>query len=64
MLQKPWDTLAKGIAGVGALNVGLTEFANINILNWLPEGMAMNIGVGLVGASGIYLLYLLMKKKL
>ena len=34
VLQKPWDATAKSLAGVAALNVGLIEFVNFNVLEF------------------------------
>jgi len=64
VLKKPWDTVAKALVGVGALNIGLVEFLGFDVLGFVPEGMITKVVVGAIGVSGLYVLSLLYNKKI
>jgi uncharacterized membrane protein YuzA (DUF378 family) len=63
-MNKTIETGAKVLAGVGALNWGLTQFASIDVLSYVPAGMIKTTVVGLIGLSGALVLYLVYKKKI
>ena len=62
-LPRVWDRTAKVLAGIGALNVGTSQFFNLDALTWIPVGMFNTLAVAAVGLSGLYLLYLAFKKR-
>ena len=65
MMPKFWHALALWLAGIGALNLGLTQFLNFDILGIIPGGATvMNVLVGAIGFSGGYLLWLKLRKKI
>lgn len=57
------ENIAFVLVIIGALNWGLVGFFNYNLVYaFLGAGLAARIIYGLVGASGIYLVYYLIKK--
>ena len=64
VLQKPFDGIAKTLAGVGALNWGTSVFANFDVLTFVPEGIATQAVVGAIALSGAYVLQLLWNKRI
>lgn len=62
-LGKPWDATAKTLAGLGALNWGLVEFASVNLVDFVPDAFSKVI-VGAIGLSGIYVLQLVYNKNI
>lgn len=63
-IPKPVHTLALVLAGVGAVNWGLSSFLNFNLLSFLPAGIIEKLLVAAIAASGAYVLYALYDKKL
>lgn len=63
-MNKMIETTAKVLAGVGALNIGLDRFANIDVLSYVPAGMFTTVVIAAVAASGAWVLYLTYQKKI
>lgn len=60
-------TLTKGaaiLAGIGALNWGLSQFASIDLLSYVPTGIANTVVVAAIAISGIVVLYQVYQKKI
>lgn len=65
MLGRPWDAVAKSVAAVGAINLGLSKFFGLDVLTYIPGGsMGMNIAVGAIALSGVYVIQLVLNKKI
>lgn len=64
VLPRPWDTVAKVLAGIGATNWGTSELLGFNVLSFVPEGMFTTVAVGAIGAAGLYVLALVYNKKI
>ena len=64
VLGKPWDMVAKVLAGVGAANWGTSQFVGFDVLGFVPAGMIKTVVVALIGLSGFYVLYLAYNKKI
>ena len=65
MLPKFWHGLALVLAGLGALNWGITKFLSLDLLALLPGGATvMSVLVGAIAVSGGYVLWLKIKKKI
>lgn len=62
-MNKAIENGAKAIAGIGALNWGLS-LASINLLEYAPTGIIKTAIIAAIGASGAYVLYLLYEKKI
>ena len=63
-MNKMIEKTAKILAGVGALNWGTAKFVGIDVLSYVPAGIATTVAVGAIGLSGAVVLYLLFKKKI
>lgn len=63
-MNKMIETGAKVLAGVGALNVGLSKLANIDLLSYVPDGIFSTVVVAAVAASGALVLYMIYQKKI
>lgn len=63
MIPRYIDKTAKVLAGVGALNLGLTEFMRVNLISLLPSALSL-VTIGAISVSGGYLLYLIFRKSI
>ena len=63
-MNKMIETGAKVLAGVGALNVGLSQFVNIDLLSYVPVGIFNTVVVAAVAISGGWVLYQVFQKKI
>lgn len=61
-MNKIVDKLAKILVGVGATNWGLA-ILNFNVLNYV-SGIWLTVSELAIGASGIYVLYEIYKKRI
>lgn len=62
-MNKTIETAAKVLAGVGAVNWGLSLF-NFDLLSFVPAGIIKTVAVAAIGLSGATVLYLVYKKKI
>ena len=58
------ETAAKILAGVGAVNIGLSSFVGIDVLGYVPTGIIKTIVVAAVAISGAAVLYWVYDKKI
>jgi len=63
-MNKIVDKVAKALAGVGAINLATADLLNFNVLKFVPIGVATTVAVLAIGASGVYVLYELYKKRI
>lgn len=63
-MNKGTETATKVLAGLGALNIGLSKFVGIDILGYVPVGIIKTIVVAAVGISGAVILYWVYQKKI
>jgi len=63
-MNKTLENAMKYLAGIGALNIGTSEFLNVNALSYLPEGIVSTIAVAAIAVSGGFVLYWAWKKKI
>lgn len=63
-MNKSIGTIAKVLAGIGALNWGTSKLISLDLLSIVPTGAATTAVVALIGASGAAVLYWVYKKKI
>ena len=63
-MDKMLERSMKYLAGIGAVNWGTSEFININLLSYVPEGIAKTIAIGAIAVSGGFVLYWAWNKKI
>ena len=63
-MAKALETGAKVLAGVGALNWGTAKLLSFDVLTFVPAGIISTVAVAAIGASGVWLLYKVVKKKI
>ena len=63
-MNKMLERAMKVLAGLGALNIGTSEFINIDLLSYVPSGIFSTAVIIAVGISGGYVLYWAWQKKI
>jgi uncharacterized membrane protein YuzA (DUF378 family) len=63
-IPKQVHVAAVVLAGIGAVNIALSKFVNLDLLNFVPAGMVSTVIYAAVGLSGAVMLYELYDKKI
>jgi len=63
-MNKLVERTMKYLAGIGAVNIGLSEFINIDLLSYVPAGIFSTAVIALVAASGGFVVYWAWQKKI
>lgn len=63
-MNKMLERAMKYLAGIGAINVATSEFIDINVLNYVPDGIITTLVIAAIGVSGAFVVYWAWKKKI
>ena len=63
-MNKMLERTMKYLAGLGALNLGTSEFIDINALSYVPAGIFSTLVVAAVAVSGGFVVYWAWQKKI
>ena len=63
-MNKMLERTMKYLAGIGAINLGTSEFIDVNLLSYVPEGIFSTLVLGAVAISGGFVVYWAWNKKI
>lgn len=63
-MNKNLQKAMKYLAGIGALNWGSSEFLNLNLLSYVPDGFLSTVVVAFIAISGGFVVYWAWNKKI
>ena len=64
MVNRIVDKSAKVLAAVGAINWGTSELLSFDVLSFVPAGMINTVAIIAIAASGAYVLWNVIQKKI
>lgn len=63
-MNKLLEKSMKYLAGIGALNVGTSQFVSIDVLSYIPDGIVRTLATAAIAVSGGFVIYWAWKKKI